>query len=118
MNKCKIEVEKNSSKIAQCLKNILKISAEKQEKKMRNEFQYQMKLVRSELFGEFMDEKLEYEIFWRKELKTLKEENISALKHLQVSLEAEHIQNLIELELYEIRNHKISVIINVNLNAA
>lgn len=107
MNKCNEEIEKNSNKIARCLKNILKMSTEKQEKEMRNEFNYQMQLARSELFEEFMEEKCECELFWNKELRTIKEKNDRELKYLKVSMEAEHIQNLIELEhWYQIQKQK------------
>lgn len=107
MNKCNKEIENNSNKIARCLKHILKISAEKQENEMRNEFDYQMHLARGKLFEEFVEEKCECELFYEKELKTMKEKNDRELKYLKVSMEAEHIQNLTELELrYEIQKQK------------
>lgn len=107
MNKCNQEIENYSNRIARCLKNILKMSAEKQEKEMRNEFHYQMQLARSELFEEYLEEKCECEIFWEKELRTIKEKNDRELKFLKVSMEAEHLQNLIELEnWYQIQKRK------------
>jgi len=117
MNKCNKEIENNSNKIARCLKRILKMSAEKQENEMRNEFDYQMQLARSKLFEEFMEEKYECELFWEKELRTMKEKNDRELKYLKVSMEAEHIQNLIELELtYEIQKRKkMEALLNTNL---
>jgi len=116
MNKCKKEIENNSIKIARCLKNILKMSAEKQEKEMRNEFYYQMQLARSELYEEYTDEKRECELCWENELKKLKEKNDRALKQLKVSLEAEHVQNLTELEhWYETqKKKKLSEQLNTN----
>jgi len=107
MNKCNEEIENYSNKIARCLKNILKMSAEKQEKEMRNEFHYQMQLARSELFEEYIEEKCECELFWEKEMRMIKEKNDRELKHLNVSIEAEHIQNLTELEhWYQIQKRK------------
>jgi len=107
MNKYNKEIENNTKKIERCMKHILKISAEKQENEMRNEFDYKMQLARSKLFEEFMEEKCECELFWEKELKTLKEKNDRELKFLKVSMEAEHIQNLTELEFrYEIQKRK------------
>jgi len=83
------------------------MSAEKQEKEMRNEFHYQMQLARSELYEEYMEDKCECELFFEKELRTIKEKNYRELKYLEVSMEAEHLQNLIELEhWYQIQKRK------------
>lgn len=107
MKKCNKEIENNSNKIARSLKNILKTSAEKRENQMRNEFHYQMELARSELFEEFMEEKCECKLFWEKELRAIKEKHDRELKYLKVSMEAEHIQNLTELQhWYEIEKRK------------
>jgi len=107
MDKCNEEIENYSNRIARCLKNILKMSAEKQEKEMRNEFNYQMQLARSELFEEYMEEKCECKIFWEKELKMIKEKNDRELKYLKVSMEAEYLENLIKLEnWYQIQKRK------------
>jgi len=117
MNKYKLEIENNSIKITRGLKKFWKNSTEILEKKMRNEYHYQMKLALNELFEEFMDEKLNCELFWRKELKTVNENNNRAIKYLKVSLKAEHIQNLTELKnWYEIQNQNIFLKIIDNLN--
>ncbi|CAH1731001.1 unnamed protein product [Aphis gossypii] len=116
MNKCKKEIENNSIMLGRCLKNILKMSAEKLEREMRNEFYYQMKIARSELYEEFMDEKRECKLCWEKKLKTVKEKNDRELKHLKVSMEAEYIQNLTELHhWYEIQKQKI-ILEKLNMN--
>lgn len=115
MNKCEIKLEEKALKIMHNMNILLNVSVEENEKELRDAFHYQMQLARNELFEEFQNMKLDLEYRWDIELKTLKENNNQVLKHLQISLETEHVHDLIELEhWYDIRNKKTPVTANGN----
>jgi len=87
---------------------IAKKMLESEERKMRREFCYRMKLTWGELIEELLDEKCELEARWDEELRILKESNGKELEHLRESLEAEHVRNMAELQSwYESQNSVI-----------
>lgn len=117
MEECKMTREVLDM-IEQDIKNINKNvydSAKLKEKKSRNEFSYSMKLVHGELFEEFMDEKCRNTLRWKRAMNTLHENNCRSFRHLEMSSEAECVQNLAELELwFEKQCQEISVkVVNV-----
>lgn len=80
------------------------------DKELKSEFCYHMSLVRSGLYEKFHNEKFESALRWGKALDEQREINCRNLKHLRVSLEAEHVQNLTEVELhYEMQDRRDSV---------
>lgn len=105
MNESQKEMEEKVTRTVASVSENLKHLVEAREKKLRDEFRYHMELARTELFEQFVEDKSICELRWEKKLQTLKENNCRAMKHLRASLEAEHIQNLHELELwYEVQN--------------
>lgn len=78
---------------------------------LNNEFQFQMKLARGELYEEFWNEKLKLDCWKKKRLEALERDNHRALLHLRASLEAEWIEEINALELwYETENQNLPVV--------
>lgn len=94
MNECSLPF-----RLKNMMENYMKNSLELKEKEMRYEFHYFMELARSELYEEFLNEVRKCELLRKKALRVQKEKNCKALKHLRVCLDAEHVQNLTQLEL-------------------
>lgn len=89
---------------------MIKIEINEKEKELRNEFCYHVALLRSGWFEEFQNEQFENKLRWGKALDDQKKMNCKNLKHLRVSMEAEHIQNQTEVEhYYEMKDRSYSV---------
>lgn len=74
-------------------------SVKAREKRMCDEFGFRMELIRGQLFERFLDEKQEQLVRYDRALAERAENQAQRLARLRASMEAEHVQELTDLEL-------------------
>lgn len=106
-NQFEKQADKDLARAKKNQKKMFKTYIAEMTNELKNEFCYSMALKKSRLFEVFQNEKFESKHGWAKALRDKKETNGKNLKRLRVSLEAEHVQNLTEVEIsYEMQDRR------------